>query len=220
MMKRTLPLLALLCAFALITAAPVAAQSGGAASLPHAGRTPRPGRGVGFSHGHAARAARGVCRQGVPDGGGSRRLRAGTRAREQRRPQSRGHDDRNRAVVNGTRESADLRLAYNDFWWDRGTTAVETRRTSLVVDPSDGQLPALTDTGAARRRETARISQRAERRSRGPLARGALHHRIQLRPADVAGGVQHERADLPDRRPCGHSQRDGAQRAHRPARQQ
>ena len=33
---------------------------------------------------------------------------------------------------------------YNNFWLDRGTTAVATRRTSLVVDPANGRLPALT----------------------------------------------------------------------------
>ena len=33
---------------------------------------------------------------------------------------------------------------YNNFWLDRGTTAVGTRRTSLVVDPPDGRLPQLT----------------------------------------------------------------------------
>ena len=34
---------------------------------------------------------------------------------------------------------------YNNFWLDRGTTIVETRRTSLIVDPSDGKFPALTE---------------------------------------------------------------------------
>ena len=34
---------------------------------------------------------------------------------------------------------------YNNFWLDRGTTAVGTRRTSLIVDPSNGRLPPMTD---------------------------------------------------------------------------
>ncbi|TDI22229.1 MAG: hypothetical protein E2P06_13140 [Acidobacteria bacterium] len=34
-------------------------------------------------------------------------------------------------------------IAYNDFWLDLGTTVVGTRRTSLIVDPSDGRLPPL-----------------------------------------------------------------------------
>ena len=33
---------------------------------------------------------------------------------------------------------------YNNFWLDRGTTTVGTRRTSLIVEPSDGRLPQLT----------------------------------------------------------------------------
>ena len=33
---------------------------------------------------------------------------------------------------------------YNAFWLDRGTTVVPTRRTSLVIDPPNGRLPALT----------------------------------------------------------------------------
>jgi len=65
-----------------------------------------------------------------------------------------------RGQVNGTRESTDLALAYNDFWWDRGTVVVETRRTSLVIDPSNGRIPALTDAGAARAAERVRINQR------------------------------------------------------------
>ena len=50
-----------------------------------------------------------------------------------------------RRVVNGTPETRDLALAYNDFWWDRGTKVVGTRRTSLVIDPPDGRIPALTE---------------------------------------------------------------------------
>jgi hypothetical protein len=34
--------------------------------------------------------------------------------------------------------------AYNDFWLDFGTNVVGDRRTSLIVDPPDGRLPALT----------------------------------------------------------------------------
>ncbi len=34
---------------------------------------------------------------------------------------------------------------YNNFWLDRGTNTVSTRRTSLVVDPPDGRIPPLTD---------------------------------------------------------------------------
>ncbi len=39
---------------------------------------------------------------------------------------------------------------YNNFWLDTGTRAVGTRRTSLIIDPSNGRLPALTATGRQR----------------------------------------------------------------------
>ena len=65
-----------------------------------------------------------------------------------------------RGEVNGTRESRDLALAYNDFWWDRGDSVVETRRTSLVVDPPNGRIPALTEAAEARAAERLRINQR------------------------------------------------------------
>jgi hypothetical protein len=52
--------------------------------------------------------------------------------------------------------TADLKGAYNEFWFDRGTRVVPTMRTSIVVDPSDGRVPALTPAGqrAAAARET------------------------------------------------------------------
>ena len=39
----------------------------------------------------------------------------------------------------------DVALAYNQFWWDRGQSS---GRTSLIVDPKDGRLPALTPAAA------------------------------------------------------------------------
>ena len=35
-------------------------------------------------------------------------------------------------------------VPYNEFWYDRGTSLVEDRRTSLIVDPADGRIPPLT----------------------------------------------------------------------------
>ena len=34
--------------------------------------------------------------------------------------------------------------AYNNFWFDEGTRVVEDKRTSLIVEPADGKLPALS----------------------------------------------------------------------------
>ena len=39
---------------------------------------------------------------------------------------------------------------YNRFWFASGTKVVGTRRTSLIVDPPDGQLPAYQADGQAR----------------------------------------------------------------------
>jgi len=38
----------------------------------------------------------------------------------------------------------DVEAAYNNFWWDFGTEINEDRRTSLIMDPADGRIPALT----------------------------------------------------------------------------
>ena len=46
---------------------------------------------------------------------------------------------------------------YNQFWFDFGTKVVGTKRTSLIVDPPDGRLPALTP--EAQRRMTVRAEE-------------------------------------------------------------
>jgi len=51
---------------------------------------------------------------------------------------------------------ADLERAYNAAWYDRGKS---TGRTSLIIDPPDGRLPALTEQGRAR--QAARAAQQA-----------------------------------------------------------
>ena len=45
---------------------------------------------------------------------------------------------------------------YNNFWLDGGTSPVETRRTSLIVDPPNGRKPALTAAAQKRQSEIAR----------------------------------------------------------------
>ncbi|MQA30131.1 MAG: hypothetical protein GEU82_09870 [Luteitalea sp.] len=52
-----------------------------------------------------------------------------------------------RAIAQATDEArgndarSDVAGAYNDFWWDRGTKDVGTRRTSLIVRPPNGRIP-------------------------------------------------------------------------------
>ena len=40
--------------------------------------------------------------------------------------------------------------AYNNFWMERGTSVVSTRRTSIITDPTNGRLPSLTTDAYAR----------------------------------------------------------------------
>ena len=42
---------------------------------------------------------------------------------------------------------------FNQIWYERGTEVTRTRQTSLVIDPPDGRMPALTPAGEQRRRD-------------------------------------------------------------------
>ena len=94
-------------------------------------------------------------------------------------------------------------IPYNEFWYERGSKIVGTKRTSLIVDPPDGRIPPLTpeaakriDAQAAAARDEQLGCVRAD--SPSPVAGRALHPRLQRRPADDAGRLQQQRADLPD----------------------
>src|SRR5437773_1500751 len=65
----------------------------------------------------------------------------------------------NRDRRGGTPE-ADVAGAYNDFWFDRGTKVVPTRRTSLVTDPPDGRVPPLVPEAQKAAAARAEISRR------------------------------------------------------------
>jgi hypothetical protein len=65
-----------------------------------------------------------------------------------------------RTTVNGTAETQDVALAYNNFWWDRGTKAVGNMRTSLIVDPRDGKIPAQTAEAVKKAAATRLITER------------------------------------------------------------
>ena len=41
-------------------------------------------------------------------------------------------------------QEADIARAYNELFFDRGTKLARTRRTSMIVDPPDGRIPAMT----------------------------------------------------------------------------
>jgi hypothetical protein len=72
----------------------------------------------------------------------------------------RNRDDRDK--IRGT--VADVINAYNDFWWDSGTKVLPNLRTSIIVDPADGRMPALTQARQERLEADARlVKERCER---------------------------------------------------------
>src|SRR5262245_17577917 len=85
--------------------------------------------------------------------------------------------------------AADVERAYNDFWWDFGTRIA--KQPSLVVDPSDGRVPAMTqaaqDRIAARRNKYDNVEERplAERciigfNSGPPMVPSAYNNNVQI----------------------------------------
>ena len=83
--------------------------------------------------------------------------------------------DKDRRTGDGLSSGADVANAYNEFWWDYGKELTEDHRTSLIVDPPDGQIPELRDVARERRR----VSREARRRDAwGPEDRGVAERCI------------------------------------------
>jgi len=85
---------------------------------------------------------------------------AATFAAAQIRRQNRDLIDPKKGGANYPPESKGGVVPYNEFWYDRGTTVISTRRTSLIVDPPDGRIPPLTADG--KRRAAARAAGRGD----------------------------------------------------------
>ena len=83
---------------------------------------------------------------------------------------------------------------YNSFWIDPGDRVVRidgAPRSSILIDPPDGRVPALTTEGRARDGRGGRIAKEGGQRvrsSRAAAARRALHHVVwqQRGSADAA----------------------------------
>jgi hypothetical protein len=73
---------------------------------------------------------------------------------------ARAREESTRAERRPDNAAADVALAYNNEWWDRGAPL---KRTSLIVDPPNGKLPPLTAEGQRRQADRA-----AARKLRGP----------------------------------------------------
>lgn len=102
-------------------------------------------------------------------------------AAEYEKDHHRNRDDRDK--IKGT--EADVSNAYNDFWWDSGTKVVKTLRTSMIVDPSDGRMPAL----------------KPERQAQLTAARQAEKKRCDQPGCEPLNGGQLGPADAPQDRP-------------------
>ncbi len=70
--------------------------------------------------------------------------------------------------------------AYNNFWMERGTSVVPTRRTSIITDPPNGRLPEVTAEVAAW------------------LASPEAEHRARVRAGDLPA-ASYDQLDLGDR---------------------
>ena len=63
-----------------------------------------------------------------------------------------------RLLVEGNRDrrdgssQVDVGRAYNEAWFEHGSTVVASRRTSLIVDPPDGRIPPLTPEAQAKQK--------------------------------------------------------------------
>ena len=90
----------------------------------------------------------------------------------------------------GLTPQRDVDLAYDQFWWDRGTS---DGRTSLIVDPPDGRIPF---TAAGQQRTDLRRSLR-DRPASGPEDRSpgerCVHHTKAGPPMSAGGYNNHFR---------------------------
>jgi len=86
-----------------------------------------------------------------------------------------GRRNKDRRASDGISAEQDVRNAYNQFWWDYGNELTEDKRTSLVVDPPNGRIPAMTE--PARKRYAGIRAARA-REPHGPEDRGVAERCI------------------------------------------
>jgi hypothetical protein len=97
---------------------------------------------------------------------------------------------RNARAERGTH--ADLEGAYNDVFTHRRQNYARTRRTSLIIDPPDGKIPALTPDGQAR--------QKAMAARRGPRGEGPPPVGLDGKPLPYPVDTEDVKADNPEDR--------------------
>jgi hypothetical protein len=82
---------------------------------------------------------------------------------------------------NRTDDVRDVLNAYNGFWWDSGSKVLPNMRTSIVTDPRNGRIPALT----------------AERQAQLAVEREATKERCEKPGCAIANSGQPAPADEP-----------------------
>jgi hypothetical protein len=112
------------------------------------------------------------------------------------------YERRTLADVNSDRRDgdaqSDLRRNYNEFWRDRPTHVVASRRTSIVVDPPDGKIPLPTP--EALKKRAARATATGPEGARYEPAGVALPRTAERQPAgpeDLALRIRCISRDLP-----------------------
>jgi hypothetical protein len=103
-------------------------------------------------------------------------------AEGQSRRQNRDLIDSAQGGLNYAAEADGGVVPYNEFWYDRGTSVISSRRTSLIIDPPDGRLPAFTpeaQRSADARREIGREEQRGRPQTSSYVDRGPSDRCIQ-----------------------------------------
>ena len=110
--------------------------------------------------------------------------------------------------------------AYNNLWLDLGTSVVGTRRTSLIIDPPNGRLPALTANGQRRAETRRQYVQQGHPRCFmvGSRCRGSLPAGDQRRSTHHAELLQPKPAGVSDPGPRRAAYRNGSHRSCRPSR--
>ncbi len=83
--------------------------------------------------------------------------------------------NKDRRTTDGLTAEQDVRNAYNQFWWDYGNELTDDHRTSLIVDPPNGRIPALTPAGKKRYDE---MRAARDRDPHGPEDRGVAERCI------------------------------------------
>ena len=105
---------------------------------------------------------------------------------------------------------------YNTFFREFGTRAVKTLRTSIVTDPPDGRIPALTPAAAeVKRRRVEAMKSARERAGHGTA--GSLSGVPHRRAADAAVFLQQQLPDHADPGCVRRARRDDPRRQDHPS---